>query len=129
MRITLKQIARALPRICAQDTSYKHDPAWSPDNPVWGHCAVAALLVQEFLGGDLLRISLAGTPFAKSRFHYFNQLPNGKIVDLTGSQFGTWTPRYCDAVVRRRTAVLYFADVAQRYTLLRRRLLRRIHVS
>lgn len=122
--ITLAKLARLLPRICAQDTSYKNDALWASRHPTWGHCTVVALLVQELFGGELLRLSLEGTPFSAGRFHYFNRTKAGRLVDLTALQFGTWRPRYRSGIVRRRAEVLRTSDVNARFRRLRRRFLR-----
>jgi len=74
MRINAYEFAQVLIRICDKETSA--DPEnWSPDNPLWGHCAVASLLAQDVFGGDLVRASLEGTPFATMRSHYWNRFP------------------------------------------------------
>lgn len=64
------------------------DPdGWSPDNPAWGQCAVTALVVQDHLGGDLLRSETFRTDRTKGPSHYFNGLPGSVIIDLTRRQF------------------------------------------
>lgn len=90
------------------------DPAkWHSDNPAWGQCAVTALLVQEELGGKLLRAEVNGVS------HYWNWLPTGEEVDLTREQFG---PRAVvpKGEVRSRDYVLSFPATHARYTTLRR---------
>ena len=122
----LVQIQAAFLAICDHDTSA--DPnGWTPENPLWGHCAVVALVVQGIFGGDLLRASLEGTKFAEQRSHYWNRLPkewNELEVDLTGFQFGSkysWkiVPR---AEIRERSYVLSHPETLQRYELLSLRL-------
>jgi hypothetical protein len=87
---------------------------WREDNPAWGQCAVTALVVQDLLGGDLLRGLVNGVS------HYWNRLPNGQEIDLTIQQFGTITERQ-GAIVRERDYVLSFPETAKRYELLRKR--------
>jgi hypothetical protein len=53
---------------------------WSPDNPAFGQCAVTALVIQDYLGGEIL--------YCKHYHHYWNKLPDGTILDLTKVQFG-----------------------------------------
>lgn len=55
-------------------------PKWTKDNPALGQCAVTALLVQDEMGGDIGEIMVGRTR------HFFNII-DGKIVDLTSSQF------------------------------------------
>lgn len=94
----------------AQDAS-----RWTPDNPTFGHCAVAALLVQDTMGGDLMRVLVDGDS------HYFNRLPSGTLVDVTVSQFGGREIDYTAAEIRGRDYVLGFPDTARRYDLLKGR--------
>jgi hypothetical protein len=95
------------------DTS--SDPtAWSASNPAWGQCAITALVVQDELGGELLRAAAPGGS------HYWNRLPDGTEVDLTREQFGQgFTPG--EAAVRDREYVLSFTPTRHRYELLRSR--------
>lgn len=88
-------------------------PRWSPNNPAWGQCAVTALLVQDLLGGELLRGVVDGVS------HYFNRLPDGSLVDLTREQFGSGA-EVRDTAIRARAYVLGFAETRQRYRRLRR---------
>ena len=89
----------------AADTS--SDPSWSEDNPPLGQCAVTALVVQDRLGGDLLRVVNEGES------HYYNRLPDGTEFDLTRAQFSTWDPT--PAEVRDRAYVLSFPATVARY--------------
>ena len=102
----------ALRKAWSADTSA--DTAWSPDNPALGQCAVTALVVQDRLGGSLLRTTVGGVS------HYLNRLPDGSVVDLTLGQFGG---AYYDAEPeeRSRDYVLSFASTVARYETLRGR--------
>jgi len=88
---------------------------WDPALPAAGQCAVTALVVQDLLGGDLLRATIAG------RSHYWNRVA-GADVDLTREQFRSFD---LDGPPERRDRayVLSFADTAARYALLRARVL------
>lgn len=96
---------------CAETSS---DPTWSAKNPALGQCAVTALVVQDRLGGDLLRTTVDGVS------HYFNRLPDGTELDLTRDQFPEWAPTEVEP--RSREYVLSFPATAARYDLLRERL-------
>lgn len=90
--------------------------SWDEASPASGHCAVTALIVQDFLGGDLLRGSVDGVS------HYWNLLPEGEI-DLTREQF----PRFeLDDVptIRDRAYVMSFPGTVARYTVLADRVAR-----
>jgi hypothetical protein len=115
--VTAIQIAVGL-SWCEETASPGDAPEWSEDNPAKGQCAVTALLIQEILGGDLMRCVVDG--FGS---HYFNRLPDGTIVDLTRRQFpeGTVVP---DGEPRDREYVLDSeparnAQTPERYDLLR----------
>jgi hypothetical protein len=95
------------------------DPArWSPSNPSWGQCAVTALVLQDFLGGDLLRC-----PLPRGGSHYWNRLPSGAEVDLTRGQFREGIATQAGEV-RPREYVLSFPETAHRYRLLKERIRR-----
>lgn len=72
--ITPNTFKELLPTICNRETS--QDPAgWTPENPLWGHCAVVCLAAQNLFGGELLRASLTEVPgFEHMRSHYWNTL-------------------------------------------------------
>jgi hypothetical protein len=107
----------ALSKAWSSQTSM--DPGnWNSHNPAWGQCAVTALLVQEFFGGELLRTTIEGIS------HYWNVLPNGEEVDLTRHQFGPSVHLDKDPEFRERTYVLSFPATKQRYALLRAKVLR-----
>ena len=60
---------------------------WSPQTPARGQCAVTALIVQEFLGGDLLLAEVRNSDGSRQGLHYWNRLPDGTELDLTREQF------------------------------------------
>jgi hypothetical protein len=88
---------------------------WTLDNPARGQCAVTALVVQDEFGGDLIRATVDDVS------HYWNRLPDGAEIDLTRRQFRE-DATYGAGEVRDREYVLSFPDTANRYWLLRRRL-------
>lgn len=107
--------------VCKLDTSA--DPwGWTPENPLWGHCAVASVLAQDFFGGELVRYSLEtvkGYEYLKS--HYANLLPNGEIVDFTISQYPKNIVEGLAYELRTRERVLSYPDTLRRYELLKSR--------
>lgn len=62
----------------ADTTAYE---GWSAELPEAGQCAVTALLVQDIIGGVLLRALVNGES------HYWNKTDDGVEVDLTRAQF------------------------------------------
>ncbi len=122
MKITLEQFQELLPSICAQDTAAADGKGWTPENPTFGHCAVASLIVQDLFGGELMRVSLEDTEFSESKSHYFNCLPGGTLLDITLAQFQGQLPRNLPAKERTREYVLGGADTKERYERLKARL-------
>jgi hypothetical protein len=60
---------------CAE---YERDK-WSSCLPAFGQCAVTALVVQDFVGGKMVK--------DPDNDHYWNVLENGTEIDLTREQF------------------------------------------
>jgi len=59
---------------------------WALTNPSVGHCAVTALVVHDFFGGELLEAEVFFQNGSRQGFHYWNRLA-GVEVDLTREQF------------------------------------------
>ncbi len=109
---------------------------WSTDDPMHGHCAAIALIVQDLYGGEILRASLEDLPrYAHMRSHYWNLLPKkaglkspyhrGCIdieLDLSAGQFaGNDRSLVPQGEVRPRSYLLENPDTARRYALLKKR--------
>lgn len=123
-KLTIERLKELLPTICDRETS--QDPeGWTPNNPLWGHCAVVALIVQDYFGGELLRASLKDAPgFSQTSSHYWNGLSDGTEVDLTEDQFGDNYPTLPEPVIRTREYVLSYPETVRRYKLLKSRLIK-----
>jgi hypothetical protein len=72
------ELYRRLTKAWSSETGSK----WRPDNPACGQCSVTALVVQDLLGGELLKTRVAGA------WHFYNRI-DGRRWDLTVSQFET----------------------------------------
>ena len=83
---------------------------WTPDNPSLGQCAVTALVIQDYLEGELL--------YCEHENHYWNRLPNKKEIDFTRDQFPKGTDLCLDEI-RSREDIL--PTIHQRYNLLKER--------
>ena len=111
------ELGEALSDAWSAETSF--DPGqWNEQNPAWGQCAVTALIVQETMGGELVRGWVEGIE------HYWNKLPDGRELDLTWQQFPTGTQRPIPEVVAR-AFVLSFPATRGRYRLLHESLRRK----
>ncbi len=119
--LATKNFLKILAKICDRDTSA--DPEhWSAENPLWGHCAVVALLAQDQFGGTLVRWYLEGVAGLEHvRSHYSNILPDGTEFDFTAEQFQGKLPKDLPAEERTREQVLSYPDTQRRYELLRDR--------
>jgi hypothetical protein len=91
---------------------------WREDVPSLNQCAVTALVVQDYLGGVLLRCLTE-----KGDSHYWNRLPSGKQVDLCKEQFKHIPdkPLLNTTIERDRVYVLSFPDTMARYQILSKR--------
>jgi hypothetical protein len=58
--------------------------------PLVGHCAACTYVVQKNFGGDIMKVLVSPIKGynTKRESHYFNRLPDGTFVDLTGEQYG-----------------------------------------
>ena len=72
------ELYRRLMRAWSSETGSK----WSSDNPACGQCSVTALVVQDLLGGEILKTKVGGD------WHFYNRI-DGRRWDLTVSQFPT----------------------------------------
>ncbi len=87
---------------------------WAPNNPSVGQGAVTALVVNDFLGGKIMRC------MTRNGSHYYN-LIDDKIVDLTAEQFSKEQLDYSNSEQRSRGYLLSYPDTEARYiTLLNR---------
>lgn len=115
--MNINEISDALKSVYAKDTCYHGcKDKWSPENPTAGHCAVAALIIQELFGGEINKTTVERTT------HYFNILLDGTFFDATEEQFYPGVPTYEKYVPVDRNKLLKNKDVKERYTLLFQRL-------
>src|SRR3954453_2264275 len=84
---------------------------WLAENPARGQCSVTALVIQDILGGEILKADGDGA------WHFYNRIA-GRRWDLTMSQFDR--PIGYDDLPSSRDEALSDTSPA-RYELLRRR--------
>jgi hypothetical protein len=114
--MTLESLKQRLTDVLCKEISFTPD-RWDVEHPTRCHCAVVALIVQDYFGGDLLKASLVGTDFEFDGSHFWNRLPDGTEVDLTQEQFEGRKPILIGEV-RNRNHVLSSKNTQQRYKLL-----------
>jgi len=112
--MTVERFLDLIRRAAKKDTSY--DGAhWCKENPLWGHCAVVALLAQDHFGGVIMRGSLEDIPGLETmRSHYWNRLPDKQHIDFTIEQFAEKLPKL-QAATRSRKKILAYPGVEKRY--------------
>lgn len=118
-----RQLAELPPFASAVAASWDADTAvepaaWSLANPAVGQCAVTAVIVQDYFGGDIWRSRVDGVS------HYFNVV-DGIVIDLTRQQF---SPRAIEIgrAPSTRDYVLSFEATRRRYDRLRARVAARL---
>ena len=85
--LTLEALQVAITASWSLETCDPTDTAqWTPENPSRGQCAVSALVVHDFFGGQLLEAEVLFDDGSRQGFHYWNRLDRGD-VDLTSEQF------------------------------------------
>ena len=77
---------------------------WNDDNKTLGHCAIVALIINDYFGGYICKIKVNNIS------HYFN-LIDGEIVDLTSEQFKINDISYANYVIKIREDVLMNEDL------------------
>ena len=85
---------------------------WNDDNKTLGHCAIVALIINDYFGGYICKIKVNNIS------HYFN-LIDGEIVDLTSEQFKINDISYANYVIKIREDVLMNEDTKKRYEILK----------
>lgn len=84
MRYEIPVLLQAVRDSWSIETSYCSDE-WSEDNKARGQCLVTCLVLQDFLGGELLKFKISGNRLDEK--HFVNQLPGGVLLDATASQY------------------------------------------
>lgn len=123
MKYTKENFVEVIKEIASKYTS--SDPNhWTQDNPLWGHCAVVALLAQDYFGGDLVKGSLKEyEKYSCLKSHFWNRLPTGEEIDFTKEQFKDISIMNLVGEVRSRESVLSYPDTLKRYNFLKKKLI------
>lgn len=84
--------------IFKESWSINSSTKWTQNNPAKGHCGVTALVVNDILGGEIIK-----TPTTDG-WHFYNMV-NNIYYDLTASQFSTKI-EYVNVLSNREEAFL-----------------------
>lgn len=113
--VTLAELEAAIRSSWSRETSEVPDE-WSEENPAWGNCAVTALVVRDYLGGELVIAGVVRDGVRVDR-HVWNVLPSGLAVDLSRDQFRNG--ERCEAPMRLTETTV--PGTQERYELLAER--------
>ncbi|MBV2357282.1 hypothetical protein KUM39_23385 [Streptomyces sp. J2-1] len=97
---------------------------WSPDNPARDQCGVTAMLLNDLLGGELIRgeVHVNGE---RVDYHWWNRLGMDLEIDLTREQFGP-EETVTGGVVIPRPPVTEWRRLREEYELLRDRVMEKL---
>ena len=84
MEVSRTALLGALEQSWTSETSISPSE-WSKDNPARGQCVPTALVAQDYLGGELEKLTTEYNSKAES--HYRNILPDGVIFDASRQQY------------------------------------------
>ncbi|MEU1122380.1 hypothetical protein ABZ371_02030 [Streptomyces sp. NPDC005899] len=106
----------------ADTTTPEYRSRWHPGNPARDQCGVTALVVNDLLGGQLIRgeVRVGGE---RVDYHWWNRLGMGIEVDLTREQFAPHEIVCGGVVVERPPRIV---RLREEYELLRDRVLERL---
>ncbi|MEU1210907.1 hypothetical protein ACFYSH_11380 [Streptomyces sp. NPDC005791] len=106
----------------ADTTTPAHRAQWNPGNPARDQCGVTAMVVNDLLGGELIRgeVRVDGV---RVDYHWWNRLGMGVEIDLTREQFAPHEIVSGGVVIERPAE---FVRLREEYELLRARVLERL---
>jgi len=124
----LEELFRALRESWGPDTCFRADD-WDTDNPARGQCVSSSLVLQDYLGGDLLRFEVDAGAFTEK--HYSNRLNDGTVIDATYQQYKMPVSLRYDPVALKtypsvREKRLAEASTRSKYEILKRRVAQKL---
>ncbi|MFE5867862.1 hypothetical protein ACFQ6V_04305 [Streptomyces roseifaciens] len=98
---------------------------WTPDNPARDQCGVTAMVLNDLLGGELIRgeVRVDGV---QTDFHWWNRLGEGVEIDLTREQFSPEEIVTGGQVIPRPPEI---KRLREEYELLRERVLEKLRTG
>ena len=98
-------------------------PYWLPENPSQGQCVPTSLIIQDHIGGEIMR-GTVHLESGRTDSHYWN-LVGDKHLDVTAYQYGPYVTQVTlkePLLVPVRDYVLGNADTNRRYELLKKKI-------
>ncbi|MGW0909445.1 YunG family protein [Streptomyces sp. NPDC002853] len=98
---------------------------WTKDNPARDQCGVTAMVLNDLLGGELIRgeVHIDGV---RVDYHWWNRLGMRIDIDLTREQFRP-EEIVTEGIVIARPPVTEWRRLREEYELLRDRVLEKLH--
>ncbi len=113
----IKQFINRLYEYCKKDTCYPEVAGkWSEDNKFYGHCAIVALIINDYFGGKIVKCKLVEENIS----HFYNEI-DCKIIDATISQYN-YLPTKVNIHYVNREEILDNPNTLERYSLLKNRI-------
>ncbi|MCQ8768243.1 YunG family protein [Streptomyces telluris] len=122
----LTDIERAVRSSWDADTcTPEYRSRWTPDNPARDQCGVTAMVLNDLLGGELIRgeVRVDGV---QTDFHWWNRLGEGVEIDLTREQFSPEEIVTGGRVIPRPPEI---KRLREEYELLRERVLEKLRTG
>lgn len=92
--LNINELSTILQKAWSRETCYpRNRDEWTRRKPALGQCAVTALIVQEYFGGEIA--------YCRHLNHYWNKLSDQSTIDLTRSQFPISAEICLDKIVNR----------------------------
>lgn len=82
--VTIGQLQEALQSSWSAETSYTPSE-FSQQNPSRGQCVISSLIIQDYLGGELVKVAVRGDGVDEK--HYYNIFNDGTEFDATSGQY------------------------------------------
>lgn len=118
-KLSILELKHFLYAAYQSDTAYKTCVStWSRKNPTLGHCAVTAMIVNEYFGGDIQ----FGYYEEENVWHYWNVI-DGEVVDFTAEQFQNTAIQFKNIQNTSFTDLFAHESVRSRYILLKERMI------
>jgi len=80
-----KKLQEALRKSWGTDTGFATSEDIANGNPARAQCVPSSLVVQDYLGGEIVRYHVTGKGIDEN--HYYNILDDGTKFDTTGCQY------------------------------------------